>query len=82
MMGVSQSNIMNYLKNIGARAYHRRKVQCMSEEHKVKKVQKMLCRNIEVVFQECFIYIFAYSPFRRRKLVKNPSSIFLNVAFF
>ena len=62
-MGVSQSNVMNYLKKFGARAYHRRKVQAMSEQHKVKRVQKRLCRNIEVTFQECFIYIFAYSPF-------------------
>ena len=39
MVGVSQSTVKNYLKKCGARAYHRRKVQAMSEEQKVKRVQ-------------------------------------------
>ena len=38
VVGVSQSNVMNYLKKFGARVYHRRKVQSMmSEEHKISE---------------------------------------------
>lgn len=39
MVGVSQGTVINYLKKSGAKAYHRRKVQAMSEEHKEKRVQ-------------------------------------------